>query len=82
MGAEPLPAPERHAASGVSTSDPDDALNKDITLDELCSCIKRLKLGKSPGMDGVPLDMIKNGGEIVKQKLVTAFQLYAGLPFP
>ena len=39
MGAEPLLAPEGHAASGVSTSDPDDALNKDISLDELCSCI-------------------------------------------
>ena len=60
-----LPAPERHATSGVSTSDSDDALNKDITFNELCSSMKRLKRGKSPGMDGVLPDMSKDGGEIV-----------------
>ena len=75
MGAEPLPAPERHAASSVSTSDPDDALNKDITLDELCSCINRLKRGKSRGMDGVLPDMIKDGGELVKQICANMYQL-------
>ena len=37
MGAEPLPAPTRPATSGVSTPNSDDALNKDITIDELCS---------------------------------------------
>ena len=82
MGAEPLPAPERHAASGVSTSDPDDALNKDITLDELCSCIKRLKRGKSPGMDGVLQDMIKDGGELVKQSLLWLFNCMLAGHFP
>ena len=39
-GTEPLPAPIRHATSGVSIPNSDDAMNKDITVEELCSCIK------------------------------------------
>ena len=58
MGAEPLPVPNKHVALGVSTSESDDALKKDITLDELCSCIKRLKRQKNPGMHGILPDII------------------------
>ncbi|KAL3146627.1 hypothetical protein ABBQ32_000858 [Trebouxia sp. C0010 RCD-2024] len=60
MGAEPPPAPTRPVAPGVPTPDLNNAcLNGDITLDELSACIKRLKRGKSPGIDGVTADMIK-----------------------
>ena len=70
MGARPLPAPKRHASVGVSTPDSDDALNKDITLDELCCCIKQLKRCKSPGIDSVLPDKIKDGGELVQYSLL------------
>ena len=73
MGAEPLPASITHATSGVSIPNSDDALNKDITTEELCTCIKRLKRGKSPGIDGILRDMIKDGGELVKQSLLWLF---------
>ena len=82
MGAEPLPAPTRPATSGVSTPNSDDALNKDITIDELCSCIKRLKRGKSPGIDGILPDMIKDGGELVKQSLLWLFNCMLAGHFP
>ena len=37
----------------------DDAcLNADITVDELSQCIKRLKRGKSPGIDGILADVV------------------------
>ena len=82
MGAEPLPAPIRHATSGVSIPNSDDALNKDITVEELCSCIKRLKRGKSPGIDGILPDMIKDGGELVKQSLLWLFNCMLAGHFP
>ena len=82
MGAEPLPAPTRPATSGVSTPNSDDALNKDITIDELCSCIKQLKRGKSPGIDGILPDMIKDGGELVKQSLLWLFNCMLAGHFP
>ena len=63
--------------SGVSIPHSDDVLNKDITIEELCSCIKRLKRGKSPGIDGILPDMImiKDGGELVKQSLLWLFNI-------
>ena len=71
MGAERPPAPKRPAAPGVSTPDPDNAcLNDDVTLDELSACIRRLKRGKSPGSDGLLADMIKGGGNLVKECLL------------
>ena len=73
MGAEPLPAPTRPATSGVSHPKSDDALTEDITIEELCSCRKRLKCGKSPGTDCILPDMIKDGDELVKQSLLWLF---------
>ena len=74
MGAEPQPAPQRPADSGVSTSCPDDACcNQDITADELSQSIKRLKRGKSPGNDGILAAMIKDGGDLVQQCLLWLF---------
>ncbi len=75
MGAEPQSAPQRPADSGVFTSCPEDAcLNADITAhDELSQCIKRLKRGKSPGIDGILAGMIKDGGCLVQQCLLWLF---------
>ena len=70
MGTEPLPAPTRRATSGVSRPMSEDAKDKDISMDELSSYIKRLKRGKSLGFDGILPDMIKDGGELVKQSLL------------
>ena len=83
MGAKPQPAPQRPADSGVSTSNPDDAcLNKDITADELSQCIKRLKRGKSPGSDGILADMIKDGGDLMRQCLLWLFNCMLASHFP
>ncbi len=83
MGAKPLPAPERPAVPGVSTPDSGDAcLNEDINFDELCSCIKRLKRGKSPGIDGVLAGMIKDGGDLVKHSLLWLFNCMLAGHFP
>ena len=83
MGAEPLPAPERPAVPGVSTHDSGDAcLNEDINFDDICSCIKRLKPGKSLGIDGVLADMIKDGGDLVKQSLLWLLNCMLAGHFP
>ena len=81
MGAEPQSAPQRPAGSGVSISCPEDAcLNSDITADELSQRTKRLKCGKSPGIDGILADMIKDGG--VQQCLLWLFNCMLASHFP
>ena len=83
MGAEPQPAPQRPADSGLSTSCSDDAyLNQDITADELSQCIKCLKRGKSPGNDGILADMIKDAGDLVQQCLLWLFNCMLASHFP
>ena len=79
MGAEPQPAPQRPADSGVSASCPDDAsLNQDISADELSQCIKRLKCGKSPGNDGILADE----GDLIQQCLLWLFNCMLASHFP
>ena len=83
MGAEPPPAPAMSIAPGVSTSDSNcAALNADITIEELCPCIKRLKRGKSPGIDGILADMIKDGGDLVQECLLWLFNCMLASHFP
>ena len=53
-----------------------------ITLDELSACIKRLKRGKSPGIDGVLADMIKDGSSVLKECLLWLFNCILASPFP
>ena len=78
----PCRLPLDPATSGVSTPNSDDALKEDITIEELCSCIKRLKRGKSLGIDGILPDMIKDGGELVKQSLLWLFSCMLAGHFP
>ncbi len=56
--------------------------NADITVDELSQCIKRLKQGKSPGIDGILADMIKDGCGLVQQCLLWLFNCTLASHFP
>jgi len=53
-GAQPAEPPQRPATSGVSatSSSDDECMFASITAEELHVCIKKLKRGKSPGIDG------------------------------
>ena len=42
-----------------------DALNERISREEVERCVKRLKNGKAAGMDDIPYEFFKNGGEAV-----------------
>ena len=44
--------------------------------------MKRLKCGKRPGINGVAPDMIKDGGELVKQSLLWLFNCMLAGHFP
>ena len=35
----------------------------DITLEEVNACVKRLKTGKAPGPDAIPIEQYKNSDE-------------------
>ena len=51
-------------------------MNEHINFDELCSCIKQLKRGKSPGIGGV------DGDDLVKQSLPWLFNCMQAGHFP
>ena len=57
-------------------------MNKDISLDELSSCIKRLKRDESPGNDGILADMLKDGGDLVQECLLWLFNCMLASQFP
>ena len=76
-------APVGFSESDLSTSCREDTCpNADITADELSQCIKRLKCGKSPGIDGMLADMIKDGGDLVQQCLLWLFNCMLASHFP
>ena len=50
-------------------------MNASITADELHDCIKRLKCNKSPGVDGVLSEMLKDGGDILRNCIFVIFNL-------
>lgn len=59
-------APKSPIVPGLFTFGLESAgLNEDISLDELCPCIRRFQRGKSPGIDGIVANMIKDGGDLV-----------------
>ena len=57
-------------------------LNAPITTDELHDCIKSLKRNKSPGIDGVLSEMIKDGGDVLHNCLLVIFNLMLAHHFP
>jgi len=44
-----------------------------ITLEEVKNAVKKMKKGKSPGGDGLPVEIIRAGGECVLNKLLNIF---------
>jgi hypothetical protein len=50
------------------------SLNKNITLEEVKTAIKRIKANKSPGPDSITHRMIKAGGEPLARVLHCLFQ--------
>ena len=82
MGTEPAEDPGRsdvaasRLTSQVSTSDLSDesaCLSADITTDELHECIKKQKRGKSSDIDGIVVEMIKDGGELLQRCILWLF---------
>ena len=53
-----------------------------ITPAELRDCIKRLKRGKSPGVDGILAEMIKDGGDLLETCLLWLFNCMLASHFP
>lgn len=85
MGTEPAEAPQSPTTPGVSAFNSNDqsaCLNADITVDELSECIKKLKRGKSSGMDGILAEMIKDGGELLQSCILWLFNCMLASHFP
>ncbi len=71
------------ACSIPSQSQPEDELishlmNANITLEEVSSAIRLLKKGKSPGADGIPVDVFKNSCTELVDNLVILFNYILG----
>ena len=83
MGFQPAQIPEQAALLGTSVRAADaSCLNAPITADELHDCIKYLKRNKSPGIDGVQSEMIKDGGDVLHNCLFVVFKLMLISHFP
>ena len=48
-------------------------LNERIRREEVEECVKRQKNNKSPGMDDIPYEMYKNGGEVMIDEITKLF---------
>ena len=83
MGSQPAQTPEQADLLGTSVRAADaSCLNAPITTDELHDCIKRLKRNKSPGIDGILPEMIKDGGDVLHNCLFVIFNLMLTNHFP
>ena len=49
-------------------------MHANISLDELCYCIERLKHGKSPGSDDILADVLNDGGDLVQESLLRLYK--------
>ena len=81
MGTLLAQSTEELPASGVPASCPVDVehLNVDVIADELHTCIKHLKHGKSPGLDNMPAEMMESAA---RELSISALQLHTYQPFP
>ena len=48
-------------------------LCREITMEELKKALKTTSSGKAPGLDGIPLDILKNGGDKLCEALLDLF---------
>ena len=46
-------------------------LNDPITMEELKKSVKAANIGKAPGLDGIPAEVIKHGGDGLLQQLLS-----------
>ena len=46
-------------------------LNDPITMEELRKAVKATNIGKAPGLDGIPAEVIKHGGDGLLQQLLS-----------
>ena len=70
MGSQSVQAPEQADLLGTPVRAADAYwLNAPFTTDELQDCRKRLKCTKSPGIDGVLSETIKDGGDVLQSCL-------------
>ena len=53
-----------------------------ITAEELHVCIKKLKRGKSPGIDGGSADMVIDGGDLLHDCLLQLSNRMLAASFP
>ena len=49
---------------------------REITREEVKRALNEMKGGKAPGMDGVRVEMLKEGGATVLEWLVRVFNIY------
>ena len=94
MGVEPAEAPGRPVTadgaglpgqvyvSAHDLTDQSKCLNVDITAEELHECIRKLKRGKSSGMDGLLAEMIKDGGDVLQSCILCLFNCMLASHFP
>ena len=55
----------------------------ELGKDQIMKVIRNLKNNKAPGLDGIPIERIKNGSEIIKDKIVNLIQrIYNGEEIP
>ncbi len=67
-----------NAGSSVEENLVSHLMNANIALEEVTSAIKALKKGKSPGMDGIPVDIFKNSSTELADNIVILFNYILG----
>ena len=73
----------RPAASGVSaTSSFDECMFASLTAEDLQVWIKKLKHGKSPGLDDVSADMVIDADDLLHDCLLQLFKRMLATSFP
>ena len=50
-----------------------DELSVQITMGELERALKGTRTGKAPGLDGIPSEVIKKGGQALKAQLLDLY---------
>ena len=53
-----------------------DLLNKNISVEEILECIHSLKNNKSPGIDGIPAEIIKYNSDLVAKDIAILFNYF------
>ena len=68
------------AVGGVQVPVVEEENEREITIEEVKKALNETKGGKAPGMDGVRVEMLKEGGVTVLEWLVRVFNICCMLP--